>query len=130
MERDQISDIRPPKKSNIRYQTPQKSNIRYVVFAKIRYLALKNQISGFKKSDIRYKTQKKVNYQISHPLKNKISDIKVPPPPQEKCPFIRRIFICKCPLKKGVNLLDGYLKAKCPTKKGVCRRFYYINSHL
>ena len=46
VERDQISDIRPPKKSNIRYLTP-----------------------------------KKIKYQISHPLKNQISDIKVPPPP-------------------------------------------------
>ena len=47
LECDQISDIRPPKKSNIRYQTPpKKSNIRYLAFTKIRYLALK-------KSDVR-----------------------------------------------------------------------------
>ena len=72
MERDQISDIRPPKKSNIRYQTPKE--IKYQI-SHIR----KNQISGFKKSDIRYQTPQKINYQISHPRKNKISDINVSP---------------------------------------------------
>ena len=61
MEREQISDIRPPKKSNIRYQTPQK--IKYQI-SRIR----KNQISGFKKSDIRYQT----------PQKNQLSDITSP----------------------------------------------------
>ena len=46
VERDNISDIRPPKKSNIGYQTPKKNQISHV---------RKNQISGLKNqiSDIR-----------------------------------------------------------------------------
>ena len=62
VERDQISDIRPPKKSDIRYQTPKK--IKYQI-SRVR----KNQISVFKKSDTC----------VADPLKNQISDIKVPP---------------------------------------------------
>ena len=74
VERDQISDIRPPK---IKYQTPPappppQSNIRYHALAK-------NQISSLKK--IRYQTPQKINYQISHPLNSQISDIKLPVPP-------------------------------------------------
>ena len=56
MERDQILDIRPPKKSNIRYQTPQK----------------KNQISDITPIE-------KIKYQISDNKKNQISS--TPPPP-------------------------------------------------
>ena len=59
MERDQISDIRPPKNQISDITHSQKLSI------------------WLKK--IRYQTPKKINYQISHPLKNKISDIKVPP---------------------------------------------------
>ena len=56
VERDQISDIRPPKKSNIRYHA----------FAKIRYLALKNQISDPKKNQLSDITPpKKIKYLIS-----------------------------------------------------------------
>ena len=88
VERDQISDIRPPKKSNIR--SPKKSNIRYHAFAKIRYLALKNQISD----------PKKINYQISHPLKNQISRYpRSPPPPPPSSPFKTARPLHRCRLK-------------------------------
>ena len=74
VECDQISDIRPPKKSNIRYQTPKKSNIR---LSRVH----KNQISGLKKLDVG--PQKKIKYQISHPLKKSnigYQGTPVPPP--------------------------------------------------
>ena len=61
MERDQISDIRPLK---IKYQI---SRIR------------KNRISGLKNQISDIKPPKKIYYQISHPLRNQISDINVPP---------------------------------------------------
>ena len=74
LECDQISDIRPPKKSNIRYQTPKK--IKYQI------------ISCSQKSDIwlkkiRCRTPKKIKYQISHPLKKSnigYQGTPVPPP--------------------------------------------------
>ena len=77
VEHDQILDIRPPKISNIRYQTPE--NIKYQI-SRVR----KNQISGIQKSDIR--PPKKINYQISHPLKKIKYQISwyprsTPPPP-------------------------------------------------
>ena len=53
MERYQTSDIRPPKKSNIRYQTPPKYQILRVH---------KNQISGFEKSDIRPQQKSIIRY--------------------------------------------------------------------
>ena len=67
--KNQISDIRPPKKSNIRLSRVHK-----------------NQISGLKKSDVG--PQKKIQYQISHPLKIKYRISRYPrstpqlPPPQ------------------------------------------------
>ena len=59
-------------RSDIRYQTPEKiSDITR---------SQKSDIWHTKKSDITYQTPKKnINYQISHALKNQISDIKVPP---------------------------------------------------
>ena len=40
MERNQISDIRPPKKSNIRYETQKKIQIADITLSqKVRYLA-------------------------------------------------------------------------------------------
>ena len=45
MERDQISDIRPPKNQISDIRPPKKSNIRYHMFAKNQISGLKNQIS-------------------------------------------------------------------------------------
>ena len=79
MERDQISDIRSPN-NQISYIRPPK----------------KSDITRSQKSDIR--SPKKINYQISHPLKNQISDIKVPPfhPPPPSMSGGKTIVLERC----------------------------------
>ena len=74
VERDQISDIGSPKKSDIRPSPPPQSNIRYHVFTKQSDIWLK-------KSDIR--PQKKLLSDITPPKKIRYQGqgTPVPPPP-------------------------------------------------
>ena len=72
LERHQISYIRPPKKSNIRYQTPQKIKYQISRFRK------KSDI-WLKKSDIRPKNNQLSD--ITPPTKSNIKISPVPPPP-------------------------------------------------
>ena len=66
VEHDQISYIKPLKNQVSDIRPQKKSNIRYNSFAKIRYLAITNQISDISpqtKSIIRYHTPYKIRYQ-------------------------------------------------------------------
>ena len=108
-QKNQISDIRPPKKSNIRYHA----------FAKIRYLAYKNQISN-----IRYQISDTNKNQLSdiRSPKNQISDIKVPrstPPPPP--PYIgSHIITCCFSLPITVKTTLGACMNKIITSIDLC----------
>ena len=103
VERDQISDIRPPKN---KYQTPKKSNIRYYVFAKNqRSDPQKNQLSDITSP------KKKIKYQISRYPRS------TPPPLDMNCDLWTVLIIelsndmcvhvctCVCVCMKSVLLL-------------------------